>query len=591
MQPQALLLLVLTVTLLAQPAFAETPRVVVGETGLTLGHSVAKQDRYYITENQALGSRIACLLGDVDTLLAGLHALPPEWQGSEIQAKPVSAELQGLIDLALQHSPELKPMRSELAVLAAKTRQAGARMDPMLSFMWMDIPAPEWPPVSQWDDAMMSKLSFSYSQTFDSYGKRDLKRGIAHLDEKVKELQLAEMERKVIGEVTDTYFMLLDTQARLRVMDSNIKLMQLLLDLAQQKYSLNKTPQAAVLSSQVTLTKMERERLDMQQMLAQQQAMLAGMLGYPDGFDAAALKLDLGYPLPQPLALDSAALRDAALNRLPDYQSTKLQQTQQGLMLEMARREYRPDYTVTAGYDVAWKQRDMLSAGVMVPLSLNKAERQDAQVQEAAAMQAMLGDELRVQENQLQSAIQAQLIELDRRRALIDLSRTGLVPQARLALDSNIAGFAANMMDLADLVMSQQTLLDAELELEQNYIAYVAGLARLQVLTGGAFDPAPFLSPSLAAPVGAEAVAVPLAEEAGEPRAELPFVDALGLPEAPEPEAAPDATGTQQDLPPVDETAPHVEDAAPAPETQPPGAPQPGGDGFYQPYQPKQGQE
>ena len=37
-------------------------------------------------------------------------------------------------------------MRSELAVLAAKTRQAGARMDPMLSMMWMDIRAPQFPP-------------------------------------------------------------------------------------------------------------------------------------------------------------------------------------------------------------------------------------------------------------------------------------------------------------------------------------------------------------------------------------------------------------------------------------------------------------
>jgi outer membrane protein, heavy metal efflux system len=588
-QPIARLLLVLIVTLLARPVFAEPPRVVVGETGLTLGHSVAQQDKSYITERQALGSRIACLLQDVDTLLAGLHALPPEWQGSEIQAKPVAAELQGLIDLALRYSPELKPMQSELAVLAAKTRQAGARMDPMLSFMWMDIPAPEWPPASTWDDAMMSRLSFSYSQTFDSYGKRDLKRGIAHLDEKVKELRLAEMERKVIGEVTDTYFMLLDTQARLRVMDANIKLMQLLLDLAQQKYSLGLTPQAAVLSSQVALTKMERERLDMQQMLASQQAMLSGMLGYPDGFDPAALKLELGYPLPQPIALDATALRAAALDRLPDYQSVKLQQTQQGLMLEMARREYRPDYTVTAGYDVRWKQRDMISAGVMVPLSLNKAERQDAQVQEAAAMQAMLGDELRQQDNALQSAIQAQLIELTRRRELIDLSRNGLVPQARLALDSNIAGFAANMMDLSDLVMSQQTLLDAELELEQNYIAYVAGLARLQVLTGGAFDPAPFLAPSLGAQDTAAAVSVPTLDQAEGPRAQLPFVDALSLPENPAAEpVAPDAGQTAT---PPDESTLHVEDTEQQTGGEQEAPPKPGGDGFYQPYQPKKGQE
>lgn len=574
-------------TLAARPAFAEPPRVVVGETGLTLGHSVSQQDKFYITENQALASRIACLLQDVDLLLGQLHALPPEWQGSEIQAKPVADELRELIDLALQHSPELKPMKSELAVLAARTRQAGARMDPMLSFMWMDIPAPEWPPATTWDDAMMSKLSFSYSQTFDSYGKRDLKRGISHLDEKVKELQLAEMERKVIEEVTANYFMLADTQAQLRVMDTNIQLMQLLLDLAQQKYGLGKTPQAAVLSTQVELTKMERERLDMQRMLAEQQAMLAGMLGYPEGFDPAALKLDLGYPLPQPIEPDNTALLQAALNRLPDYQSLKLQQTQQGLMLEMARREYRPDYTITAGYDVLWKQRDMISAGIMVPLSLNKAERQDAQVQEAAAMQAMLGDELHVQENKLRSAVQAQLIELDRRRALIDLNRTGLVPQSRLALDSNIAGFAANMMDLSDLVMAQQTLLEAELELEQNYIAYIAGLAKLQVLTAGAFDPAPFLAPSLASQDETATVTVPPAEDLTESSGELPFVDALGLPE--NPEAGPGPAGTEPEEAPADEAKPHVEpppaDEAPARDNPP----QPNGGEFYQPYQHKRG--
>jgi outer membrane protein, heavy metal efflux system len=571
-QPRVLLTLLAVLPMLLLSARAEPPRVVVGETGLTLGHSAAHQDKFYLEQNQALNTRIACLMQDVDKLLAGLHALPPEWQGSEIEAAPVTAELRQLIDLGLRNSPELAPMRSELAVLAARTRQAGAKMDPMLSMMWMDIPGPEFPPVSQWSDLTMSKLDFTYSQTIDSYGKRDLKRGISHLNEKTKELQLAEMERKLVGEITDSYFMLVDTQARLRVMDANITLMQLLLDLAQQNYSLSKTPQAAVLSAQVALTKMERERLDMQQMLAQQQSMLSGMLGYPAGFDVTALKLDVEYPLPAKLELDEAKLREAALGRLPDYQSLKLQRTQQGLMLEMAKREYHPDYTLTAGYQVAWKQRDMLTAGVMVPLTLNKAERQDAQVQEAHAMQAMLDDQMRLQENQLQSAIAAQVVDLNRRRELIELNRTGLIPQARLALDSNIAGYAANMMDLSDLFMSQQTLLDAELELEQNYIAYLSGLAKLQVLTGGAFDPSPYLVVSLATPDEAAAIKLPAVEAPAEPRAETPFVDAL-------------------DLPADEESKPHVEQdggADNAPSAEP--APKPG-DGFQQPFQPKKGKK
>ena len=61
----------------------------------------------------------------------------------------------------------------------------------------------------------------------------------------MKELDLAEMERKVVGEVTDKYFELADAKARLRVMDTNIELMQLLVDLGEQKYGLGQTPQAA----------------------------------------------------------------------------------------------------------------------------------------------------------------------------------------------------------------------------------------------------------------------------------------------------------------------------------------------------------
>lgn len=544
----AILSLLLLPALASSPRAGDAPQVVVGSTELTLHDSAVHQDKFYLKNDRALSERIACLLGDVDRLLAGLHALPPEWAGSELATKPVSGELKQLVDLALASSPELKSMRSELAVLAAKTRQAGARMDPMLSVMVMDFPAPEFPPETTWDDAVMAKWSIGLSQTFEGYGKRDLKRGIAHLDELMKELDLAEMERKVVGEVTDKYFELADAKAQLRVMDTNIELMQLLVDLGEQKYGLGLTPQAAVLSAQVALTRMERERLDMRKMLDEDLAMLTGMLGTPPGFDPAALQLTLDYPLPTDLHLDEAALGQAGLARLPGYQKLRLQQTQQGLMLEMARREYRPDYTITAGYQISWKERDMLTAGVMVPLQLNKAENQDAKVQEAYAMQAMTADEMRDQENKLATDIATQSVDLQRRRELIELSRTGLVPQARLALDSNIAGYSANKMDLTDLLMAQQALLDAELELERGYIAYLRALAALQVATAGAFDPTPYLSPSLHLDV--PAVSVP-AQEPAEPRTATPFVDALNLPQTGETpgtsEAAPAGPGGKQD--------------------------------------------
>jgi len=549
--------------------------VEIGHTGEMLRDSALSQDKLYVGSEEALLGRIACLMQDTDRLLARLHALPPSKSASAVAAKPVTEELGHVLSLALADSPELKPMHSELAVLAARTRQAGAPMDPMLSVMLMDVNAPEIPPEFTWKDTVMWKLDFGVSQTYMSYGKRRLKRSIAQLDEDITEWKLAEMERQVISEVTGMYFMMLRTNARLKVMDTNIELMKLLISLGEDKYSLGKTPQALVLNAQVQLTQMERERLDMQRMLDEQRTELAGMLGYPEGFDPAALTLSVAYPLPADVAWQEADLAASALDARPDYQELLAQQRQQQLMLEMAHRDYFPDYTLSADYKVQFKQPDMISAGVMFPLQLNKKERQDPAVQEAYAMLAMTNDEMQAKETGVRRDLSSLHVELDSQRQQIELYRTGLVPQARLALDSNIAAYTANMMDLSDLLMAQQALLNAELALEEGYLDYAEALAKVQVATAGAFDPSPYLTPLLNDTEPAVSLPPGLTPRTQAP--ETPFVEGLGLPEG----ASPSTGGESPEPGP---------EAAPPDDSQGEGGKQSDGGGpddFYKPFQPR----
>ena len=70
MQPRALLLVLILMLALVLTARAEPPRVVVGETGLTLGHSAVHQDKFYLEQNQALNGRIA------DTIVKEAKAWP-----------------------------------------------------------------------------------------------------------------------------------------------------------------------------------------------------------------------------------------------------------------------------------------------------------------------------------------------------------------------------------------------------------------------------------------------------------------------------------------------------------------------------------
>jgi hypothetical protein len=172
--------------------------------------------------------------------------------------------------------------------------------------------------------------------------------------------------------------------------------------------------------------------------------------------------------------------------------------------------------------------------------------------------------------------------------ALVERYRAALVPQARLSVESMLAGYASGMMQLDEVFMALDRALTVENDYEQQQIHYLHVLADLQVATAGVFDPAPHLqvsAPPLAevpsaaargglalAPPVEDGLALPPVPVDDDPLAPgagadatagpaAPFVEELGLPPA-DAAAAADASGEQD--------ASGVQDAS----------------GFYQPFVP-----
>jgi len=485
--------LVLVAVVAPQAQAEEAVIIEIADTGLYLPNNAYSQDKHYLRQDQDLLGRVACLMQDVDGLLAELHALPPELAGNAVTQPATAAELTDLITLALRHNPELAPFRSKLAMQAAMTRQAGAKPDPMLMFNFAAFPLPDFSA----SDVPMTQYVLGWSQKYISYGKRGLKRSIASLSEDLTQLELSQQELDIIDQLTSLYFKAASTKARLRVLEDNIELLDLLIELAERKYALGRTPQALVLQAQTQLSKLEEQRITLDSLLKRQQEMLAGLVGHAAEFDPAALKLDIDYALPVTVDVDVDKLLAATLAERPDYQKLDVQTEQQELKVELAHRAYRPDFTVSASYGLRYGKRDFFSAGVSIPLFTHKAENQDAALQEAYAALDMTASMQSKMENMLATQLATLKVDLDRIVEVSGLYRDGLVPQARLTLDSTIAGYAANQVDLSDLLKAQQTLLNYELELEQLSIDYLAGLSQLQVLTAGAFDPLPYLTVEL----------------------------------------------------------------------------------------------
>ncbi|MBN2080627.1 TolC family protein [bacterium] len=475
---------------LAGPATAEDAIILeVADTGLYLPNTAYDQDRHYLGGGGELLNRSARLLNDADSLLQALHALPPELSGSVVVEQPTADELAGLIALALQHNPELAPFRSRLAGQAARTRQAGAKQDPMLAFNLANFPLPQLDA----GDVPMTQYVLGWSQKYESYGKRDLRRRISSLGEDLIQLELAQHELDIVKKVTSVYYDLASTKARLNVLDDNEQLLVLLKEFAESKYALGTAPQAQVLQAQLELTKLTERRIALSSLYDRQMETLAGLLGHAEEFAPENLRLSIDYPVPREMNMAVEDLVPVALGELPDYQRLDVLENQQLNQIELARRAYRPDYTVSASYGLRYGKRDFISVGISIPLFTHKAERQDAQLQEAYATLDQTVSNRLMLENSLATEINLALVDLTRVVELSRLYREGLVPQARLALDSAIAGYAADQVDLAMLLKAQTELLNYELELEELSVSYLAALSGLQVLTAGEFDPLPYL--------------------------------------------------------------------------------------------------
>ena len=477
--------------LLVSPAWAFGMEAIeIGSTGQVLPNQASGGLSTFTSGEGRLEERLAGLLADVDCLLARLHALPPELPRRTPESIPAGGELAGLIERALAGNPGLGVYRGELAVEAARTRQAGAAPDPVITFKLSGFPVSQLEP----DTVPMTQYVFGWSQQFEGYGKRRLRQRIAGLEEDLTELELTKEELATVEALTQVYFTMAATRARLEILDDNAALTGLMIELAESKYALGNTPQGRIMEAQTRLTRIEEQRINLNRMLDAQFEMLLGILGRPADLTLDDLTLQLDYPLTSAADWDAEELFAAAVERDPALQHLEVLAQQQQWRVELAGRDQHPDYTLSASYGIREGDRDLISAGIAFPLQTHRRERQDAAVQEAYAGLNVTASKAETRRNMLATRLGSLRVEQDRIHELAGLYRDGLVPQARLTLDSMIAGYAANQIDLAELLTAQQNLLAYETELEQLYIDYIAVLHELQIASAGAFDPAPYLA-------------------------------------------------------------------------------------------------
>jgi len=377
---------------------------------------------------------------------------------------------------ARRANPMLQAARYQADALAERGPQAGALPDPMLSLGLRNRPLDDFG-----TDQMMTMNWIGLSQTFPWPGNQGFgQRRQEHLA-RAADLDADDMEAALVARVREVYYQLAYMDRALDIMASTRELLRDFLDVTSAKYAVGTGLQQDILQAQVAIARVTADITVVQQDRLAMAARLNSLLGRPATEPVGSLELP--GPVGPPPTVDSL-MAIAASNR-PAIRAARERALAAEAGYRAAQRDAYPDFTLTLGYGQRPRYEDLATVEVGISVPLWSGSKQKPRIRE---MQAIQSSEV-ARELDLHNETFARLSELraaaERARALSELYRTSIIPQAQAAVESALSAYRVGEVDYMTLLSNQTTVNRFEIERVRLAAEYQASVAGIEALTGG----------------------------------------------------------------------------------------------------------
>lgn len=396
-----------------------------------------------------------------------------------------SAELslQAATERVIQDNPDLAQMQERAKAMAAIPSQEGTLPDPRISFNVMSLPVNSFNPRQE----DMTTVGVGVSQMLPFFGKLALREQAAQFEADAALLNVTEVRQRLIGEVKNTWWLIFYLDHALALVESNHTLLQQFVEIARSKYEVGVGLQQDVLLAQLELSKLLDSQLMLKGSRRNAVASLNALLNQ---------SADTELTLPQTVALQLPKVKpEKQLYQTAETTRAILDSNRQTIhaaesRLALAKKDYLPDFTVDASYgarnnSLAGDRRSdllSLSIGVNVPIFIEQkqAKAVDQRASELMREKYALQDEW----NKVRSQITQAYTDYHRAKEQFVLYETGIVPQARQTVASMLAGYQVNKVDFLNLIRSQITLFEYEIQYWKAFSEANQALAQLTANVG-----------------------------------------------------------------------------------------------------------
>ena len=389
----------------------------------------------------------------------------------------VPTSLRELVQEAEQKNPQIAASFHGWQAARNVPKQVSALPETQLSVQQFSVGSPR--PFAGYSNSDFAYIGFGASQDIPYPGKRQLRAHVAEHEAESMEAQTDSVRRTVVGNLKMVYFRLAYIQQTLGVLQKSDSLLTQVEEAAEARYRVGQGNQQDVLKAQLQHTKILQEVAHHHQEEGLLEAQLKQFLGRPqESPDIVADILRLRV-----LPYTAAELLQRAGEQNPDVHSKQASIQQQQTQVELAHKNFRPDFNVQYMYQhnaSQFKDYYMATFGIRLP---NRG-RQKAELAEAQQNQERARQELDTESQRVLSEVQQQYVRAKTSEERLKIYSDGLVPQSEATFRSALSAYQSNRQDFESLLSGFLDVLNLDLEYRGELVEHESALAELERLTG-----------------------------------------------------------------------------------------------------------
>ena len=394
---------------------------------------------------------------------------------AEHNAGPTS--LRELTQEAEQKNPQIAASFHAWQASRNVPKQVSALPEIQLSVQQFSVGSPR--PFAGYSNSDFAYIGFGVSQEIPYAGKRELRGRAAEREADSMEAQTDSVRRMVVGNLKMVYFQLAYIQQTRGVLQRSDEVLNQVQEAAEARYRVGQGNQQDVLKAQLQHTKILQEIAHHHREEGLLEAQIKQVLGRPqESADIVAETLTV-----RGLLYSAAELLQKAREQNPDVHAKQASIRKQETQVELAHKNFRPDFNVQYAYEHNGSQaRDyyMATFGVRLP---NRG-RQKAELAEAKQNQERARQELDAESQRVFSEVQQQYVRAKTSEERLKIYSDGLVPQSEATFQSALSAYQSNRQDFESLLSGFLDVLNLDLEYRNELMEHESALAELERLTG-----------------------------------------------------------------------------------------------------------